>query len=251
MPTGITWCDETWNPISGCTPISEGCENCYARAMAKRLQGMGQKGYENGFEVTLHKERINQPSRWRKPRRVFVVSMGDLFHEDVPMAKIKGIWNVAFNVPRHTYLFLTKRPGRLKEFTERAARAMYWPIEDIWPDWMWIGTTVENQDRAEERLGILLDTPAVHRFVSCEPLLGPVRLSSWLGYRCIEWVIVGGESGPGHRPMEIGWARSIREQCKEKGIPFHFKQYSGHRPEKCPELDGVRHTARPPFGEGP
>jgi len=249
MPTGITWTDETWNPVSGCTPISEGCANCYAAVMAKRLQASGKGGYEHGFEPTAHPDKMLLPKRWRKPRRVFVVSMGDLFHEMVPDYAIRGIWSVMIAQSRHTYFVLTKRPERMREFILRQEGDVY----RHW-DHIWLGVTAENQARADERIPILLDTPAVHRFVSVEPMLGRVDLTDHfsvvnmqVGDGRLEWIICGGESGPGHRTMEAEWARSMREQCLLYGVPFHFKQYSGHRPEKCPELDGVRHTATPPF----
>lgn len=245
--TGITWADSTYNPVTGCSPISEGCQHCFARTMAKRLQAMGSPGYEYGFEVTLHPERLDEPAHWRKPRRVFCVSMGDLFHEEVPGEFINRVWMSAFNAPRHTYLFLTKRPARLLEWTRRKAAATQWPIEDIWPDWMWLGVTAENQARADERIPILLDTPAAHRWISMEPLLGPVDLRPWLSR--LGWVVVGGESGPGYRPMNLDWVRDLRDQCAAARVPFHFKQFDGVRPAKLPELDGVVHDAVPPFGE--
>jgi protein gp37 len=247
MTTGISWTDETWNPISGCTPISEGCANCYAMAMAKRLQAAGKGGYENGFDITLHPDRLEQPGRWRKPRRVFVCSMGDLFHEDIPYVDIGAVWLAAFNAPRHTFMFLTKRPERLRDWTLAVARHKCWPVEDIWPDWMWIGVTAENQKRAYERIPILLYTPAVHRFVSVEPMLERVHALPYLGEGKIEWVICGGESGPGYRKMEEAWALGLMDQCYMAHIPFHFKQHSGPRPGYNPMLNGLEHRAMPPF----
>lgn len=247
--TGITWSDSTWNPVTGCTPISEGCARCYAEKMAKRLQAMGAKGYEHGFEVALHEDRLDEPSHWRKPRRIFVCSMSDLFHAGVPGDFINRVWSAAYNAPRHTYLFLTKRPERLRDWTQRKAAATQWPIEDIWPDWMWLGVTAENQARADERIPILLDTPAAHRWVSLEPLLGPVDLKP--GLADLDWVVAGGESGPGYRPMNLDWVRDLRDQCKAAGVPFHFKQAAGVRPAKLPPLDGVVYDAVPPFGERP
>jgi len=298
MPTGITWCDETWNPISGCTPISEGCANCYAAAMAKRLQAMGRKGYENGFEVAAHWEkRIQDPLHWRRPRLIFVCSMGDLFHERVPDEWIDSVFGIMAACHRHewlgghTFLILTKRPERMRRYLsardllERWAHDGAQEIEDgdgvydaILTDSLplsnvWLGVTVENQARADERIPILLQTPAAHRFISVEPMLGPVDIEMFVGSASrlcpacglkwghdhsvggtgcngIEWVICGGESGPGYREMDPVWAKNLRWQCKFNGVPFHLKQFSGFRPEKCPELDGVRHTARPPFEEG-
>lgn len=277
--SGISWTDSTWNPVSGCTPISEGCANCYAKAMAKRLQARGVKGYERGFEPTAHPDKVQLPKRWRKPRRVFVVSMGDLFHEMVPDYAIRGIWSVMIAAAHHTYFVLTKRPERMRDFILRQKG-------DLYRHWghIWLGVTAENQARADERIPILLDTPAVHRFVSVEPMLGPVDLAPWtttprrmateinrsIDYHLamggsepdddygpappdpmLDYVICGGESGPSHRNMNPDWARAVRDQCQAANVPFHFKQHSGPRPGWKPELDGVLHRATPPFGVTP
>lgn len=278
--TGITWASSTWNPTSGCTPISEGCRNCYAEKMAKRLQAMGAKGYERGFEVTLHPERLGEPLHWREPRVVFVVSMGDLFHEDVPLEFIAKVFAVMQLAQHHTFLVLTKRPERMAEFyrwlnSDDGSRAWLkavvgvpagpyegwscaWPFRNIW-----LGVTAENQLRANKRIPILTQIPAAHRFVSIEPILGPVDLTKATGCNgwdgggdfphdprcCIQWVIAGGESGPGYRPMDLAWVRGLRDQCRAAGVPLHFKQASGVRPAKLPLLDGVVYDAAPPFGD--
>lgn len=237
--TGISWATTTWNPVTGCRPISEGCQHCYAQTMAKRLQAMGAKGYEDGFRVTLHCERLDQPLRWRKPRRIFVCSMGDLFHGAVPAEFVAKVFAVMKLAQHHTFLVLTKRPELM---VMRSRFIPGWPSD--YPH-VWLGVTAENQRRADERIPLLLDTPDAHSFVSLEPLLGPVDLSPWL---CrLEWVIVGGESGPGYRPMHIDWVRDIRDQCYERA-PFHFKQFSGVRSVKLPELDGRVWDAVPPLG---
>ena len=233
--TKIEWADKTWNPVTGCTPISEGCENCYAARAAHRLAHIEGSGYGNGvdspnprgaFDVELRRERFCQPMSWRKPRRVFVCSMGDLFHPDVEFEWIRDIWQAASFAPQHTYMILTKRPARMLKFTKwlkvHGAR---------WLDSMWLGVTVENQTRADERIPILLQTPAAVRFVSVEPMLGPVDFRKVPGFNRVGldlsrwWVICGGETGPGARPMRPEWAMSLQDQCQVAGVPFFFKQW--------------------------
>lgn len=218
--TRIEWCDATWNPVTGCSPISEGCANCYAKRMATRLRGRCGYDAKDPFRVTLHSDRLAEPKKWRKPRRVFVCSMGDLFHKDVPSSYINKIWNVAFNFPRDTWIFLTKRPLMLMRWTQLKATATAWPIDDIWPPWMWIGVSVENQEMAYERIPLLLKIPAAIRFVSVEPMLGPVDLGNYLCKtwnrkgltfgKYLDWVISGAETGPGKRLMSLDWARTLR-----------------------------------------
>jgi protein gp37 len=268
MPTKIEWCEETWNPITGCTPISEGCQNCYAKRMANRLRGRCGYPADEPFKVTLHKDRLEEPLRWKKPRRVFVGSMGDLFHEDVPDEFIYEIWDVMVQSKQHTFLVLTKRPDRMKSFIEKVMcnrmgyaltfggtpegkKARKWaqkPVQNVW-----LGVTAENQRRADERIPILLQIPAAVRFVSVEPMLGPVDLTQidiggnvWINSLTgdcksyhpyggmwkinesknkLDWVICGGETGPGARPMHPEWARSLRDQCQAAGTPFFFKQW--------------------------
>ena len=213
--TSIEWCDTTWNPVTGCTKVSPGCAHCYAEGIAKRLW----KG--RPFEdVRVHADRVNQPYRWRKPRRVFVNSMSDLFHEDVPFRFIDAVFHVMRETPKHTYQILTKRPDRMRLYM-RDTRARSLPN-------VWLGVSVENQRMADERIPLLLDTLAAVRFLSVEPLLGPVNLHPWLSGG-INWVIVGGESGPKARPCELRWIGSIVDQCAAAGVSAFVKQL-GARP---------------------
>ncbi|MCK4624350.1 MAG: phage Gp37/Gp68 family protein [Phycisphaerae bacterium] len=241
--TKIEWTDSSWNPVTGCTPVSEGCANCYAKRMAKRLQGMGTPGYENGFAVTLHPDRLDQPLRWKKPRMIFVCSMGDLFHDDVPFEFIERIIAVAAICPRHIFQILTKRPARMRKFIrwyvprnknylfdpERVAPdyryAANVPVQDAtWPlPNVWLGVTVESPE-CYERIAHLKNTPAVMRFVSIEPMLAGIKLTEDT-LRMLDWVIVGGETGPGARPMDPAWARGVRDQCVAANVPFFFKQW--------------------------
>ncbi len=224
MPTKIEWCDETWNPVTGCSPASDGCKNCYASRMIGR--NLPHMGHEGPFSrVQFHPDRLDQPLRWKKPRRIFVCSMGDLFHEDVKEEWINSVLRVAADTTRHTFMLLTKRPGRMSAYLNRK-----WDI----PKNVWLGVTAENQATFDERIPILLQTPAAKRFVSVEPMLGPVDLGVY-GHRMgspksairgvIDWVIVGGETGPGARPMHPDWARGLRDQCQAAGVPFFFKQW--------------------------
>lgn len=259
--TKIDWSDKVWNPVSGCTPVSAGCKNCYAKRMAKRLKGMGTPGYENEFEVTLHLERLNEPLKWKKPRRVFVCSMGDLFHKDVPFEFIEKVFSIIYDSPHHTFMILTKRPERMKLFFENpGARPMAFlsTALSIPHNNLYLGVSVEDQATADERIPLLLQTPAAKRFISYEPALGPIAFSetagnqvlnpecwgdcacdSLYGYdpgcrrnggdgileRRIDQVIMGGETGPGARPLHPDWARSMRDQCAEAGVPFFFKSW--------------------------
>ena len=214
--TSIEWTDQTWNPVTGCTKVSPGCAHCYAEGIANRLW----KG--RPFEdVQVHADRVGQPLRWRKPRRVFVNSMSDLFHEAVPFRFLDAVFHVMRSTPRHTYQVLTKRPERMR-FYMRDTRAPLAPN-------VWLGVSVENQRMADERIPLLLDTPAAVRFLSVEPLLGPVNLHPWLSGG-INWCIVGGESGPQARPCELPWIGAIVEQCKAAGVPVFVKQL-GRRPQ--------------------
>ena len=240
--TKISWATTSWNPVTGCTPISPGCENCYAAAMAKRLKAMGQKGYAEGFRITCHEERFKQPLRWKKPRTIFVCSMGDLFHKDVPFAWIEGVFYKIMLACHHTFIILTKRPRRMREFFEHTAARHWTPNMH---ECVWLMTTAENQARWDDRVSVLLSIPAAHRGVSIEPMLERIAIEKQA--YALDWVIVGGESGPGARPMEEDWARDVLQQCDVADIPFHLKQYSGYRPEKNPELDGHRYTEMPPF----
>lgn len=279
MTTSIQWTDETWNPVTGCTKVSAGCKNCYAEKVADRFWG------DRKFtDVRTHAERLEAPLRWRKPRRVFVNSMSDLFHEDVPDEFIDHVFAVMAQARKHTFQVLTKRPDRMRVFMLRwpvgsavaalpripsytemtkddliDVRHTFWPLPNVW-----LGVSVEDQKAADERIPLLLDTPAAVRFLSCEPLLGPVDLRRWMAHvasyvpdapspsgkvqvRCticgritpgmerecrtmamvsrpIDWIIVGGESGPRARPCNIAWIRSIVEQCKAADVAVFVKQ---------------------------
>lgn len=210
--SAIEWTDATWNPVTGCTKVSPGCKHCYAERFAERFRGVPGHPFERGFDLRLWPERLEFPLRWKSPRRVFVNSMSDLFHPKVPDDFVEACFEVMVKAHWHQFQVLTKRP-------ERAA-AMSTSLP--WPGNVWMGTSVENQDYAG-RVDELRMTPAKVRFLSCEPLLGPLELD----LHDIHWVIVGGESGPGARPMPAAWVRSIRRQCRDAGVPFFFKQWGG------------------------
>lgn len=209
----IEWTEVTWNPVTGCTKISAGCKHCYAHRMAFRLQAMGNKRYQSGFAVTLHEDLLDAPRKWRAPRKVFVNSMSDLFHKDVPTEFIRRVFQTMNDCPQHTFQVLTKRGGRLKSVASKIN----------WTPNIWMGVSVEDE-RVYHRIYDLLEVPAHIRFLSCEPLLGPTENLPLDG---IHWVIVGGESGPKARPMEKSWVRSIRKQCRAVGAAFFFKQWGG------------------------
>ena len=213
--SNIEWTEMTWNPVTGCTKISQGCKHCYAERMAKRLKAMGSGRYENGFRVTLHPDSLDAPRRWRQPRVVFVNSMSDLFHEDVPLAYIERVFVTMRDCPRHTFQVLTKRSERLAEL------APHLP----WPSNVWMGVSVEDA-RVIHRIDDLRHVPAAVRFLSLEPLIGPLESLPLEG---IHWVIVGGESGPRARPLRSAWVESIFRQCRAAGVPFFFKQWGGVR----------------------
>lgn len=272
MASKIEWTDETWNPVTGCTPVSEGCANCYAKRMAKRLHGRcGYPETPHQFDVTLHPDRLDQPLRWKKPRTIFVCSMGDLFHEEVPFDFIDKVFAVAALCPQHTFQVLTKRPERMKEYlsdfdfridqitghildlsgavwgdarSEQPGLQRWYQLADPLPlPNVWLGVTAENQATADERIPLLLQCPAAVRFVSVEPLLSMIDIRPWLEIlhrdeidvpipypdnddpwiHPLDWVIVGGETGPGARPMDLNWARSVRDQCVAAGVPFFLK----------------------------
>lgn len=295
---GIAWCDESWNPIRGCSRVSEGCRNCYAEKVAGRFSGpglpyeglvtIGEKGPRWNGAVRLVPERLADPLRWRKPRRIFVNSMSDLFHDEVPFEFIAAVFGVMAATPRHTFQVLTKRPKRALEFFEWVFRmggtmpatavpggdgevrfcVMHADDHDVsrghvaYPAWplpnAWLGVSAENQAAADERIPLLLQCPAAVRWVSAEPLLGPINfarirvpnapappftghaLHEYRGFRDrLDWVIVGGESGPGARPMEAAWVCSIQRQCEAARVPFFFKQWGGVQKSKHGrELDG-------------
>ena len=262
--TGIEWTDSTWNPVTGCTEVSPGCDHCYAKTFAERWRGTPGHHFENGFDVQLRPDKLELPLRWRKPRKVFVNSMSDLFHDHVPDIYIAGVFAVMARAPQHTFQLLTKRHGRMRSLVNEhdfAARVIgaddiAWPLPNVH-----LGVSAENQQWADIRIPALLDTPAAVRFVSAEPLLGPIDLrqslklwtpsedAAWqsvippfkpglgtigdgpmvtarLNARdVLHWVIVGGESGPGARPMHPDWARGLRDQCQAAGVAFLFKQW--------------------------
>jgi len=213
----IEWTEATWNPVTGCTQISPGCANCYAKTFAERFRGVAGHPYEMGFDLTLREERVDQPLHWRKPKIIFVNSMSDLFHERVPDEFVRRVFATMEAASWHTFQLLTKRPERLAELAPTLP----------FPDNLWVGVSVENQ-RWTSRIDRLRRVPAVVRFLSCEPLLGPL---SDLDLSGIQWVIVGGESGHGARPMQAEWVRGIREQCRRSGTAFFFKQWGAHDEE--------------------
>jgi protein gp37 len=291
MSTKIEWADATWNPTTGCTKVSPGCANCYIERQTP-MRVAGRKFVRGNIPILLHRERLNAPLRWKSPRRVFVDSMSDLFHEDVPDAFIDQIFAVMAMAPQHSFLVLTKRPARMQKYFAAGARVYqsdlegrfvpvsgsFWPEGEaacriiaelarhdaelrgpfprlpIWPlPNVWLGVTVENQHWADERIPLLLQTPAAVRFLSCEPLLEPVQIVSpitGLQHRmpltnaALDWVICGGESGPKRRPFDLEWARDLRRQCASAHIPFFMKQLGGPRAgntlEELPEDLRVR-----------
>jgi protein gp37 len=300
LMTKIEWTDATWNPMTGCSKVSPGCANCYAERMARRLCAMGQRNYAMGFRPQFHPHMLDKPLRWRKPRHVFVCSMSDLFHEAHSDEQIAAVFGVMAACPQHTFQVLTKRPERMVEWfrwyegssgagaselgavyaaadyvgsdiVEQAVAA--WPIPNVW-----LGVTAEDQQRADERIPLLLQVPAAVRFVSCEPLLEQVvlRPGEWIpplggGPKCnifrpweeplpsLDWVIAGCESGPGARGADANWFRVLREQCQAAGVSYFLKQMmvpqAGAKPKlaKIPALDGRVWDQRPtedPAGAG-
>lgn len=247
--TGIEWADATWNPVTGCTKVSPGCDHCYAETLAERFRGTPGHYYETGFDVQLRPDKLDLPLRWRKPRRIFVNSMSDLFHDDIPDAYIGTVFHVMAKAEQHTFQLLTKRHARMRSLLNR------WATEGIETDlgylhngkplgrvrhtrplWtpppnVWLGVSVETQQWADIRIPALLDTPAAVRFLSCEPLLGHVDLTQGKEgiaesfVEVLDWVIVGGESGRDARPMHPDWARSLRDQCVAAAVPVLFKQW--------------------------
>lgn len=218
----IEWTDATWNPVTGCSKISTGCVNCYAERMAMRLMAMGQHNYRNGFEVTLHEHMLKYPLAWKKPRTIFVNSMSDLFHESIPEEYFLKVFEVMKNAHWHRYQILTKRAERLSA------------VEHLlpWPKNVWMGVTVEREDY-RHRIDLLRNTNAAIKFLSMEPLLSDVPNMNLTG---IDWVIVGGESGPGAREMQTDWVESIQEQCLRNSVPFFFKQWGGVNKKKAGRL---------------
>ncbi len=258
MTNPIGWCDVTWSPITGCDPVSPGCDHCWARRMARRLAGRyGYPEAPNQFDVTLRPDRLEQPLRWKKPRRVFVCSMADLFHPDVPFKYISRVFNVMSDCgdqgKQHVFMVLTKRPERIRPFL---AQWLPYQVSGHLPN-VWLGVTAENQEQADKRIPLLLQVPAAVRFVSVEPMLSSINIerylmscngcgnqgsaayiTRWEDSLCracgkeeegpsLDWTICGSETGPGARPMELEWARDLRDQCKESGTPYFFKKATG------------------------
>ncbi len=211
--SAIEWTDATWNPVTGCTKVSPGCKNCYAERLAARLMAMGNPRYRRGFAVTLQPDQMELPLRWKQPRKIFVNSMSDLFHESVPEAYIRRVFSIMTAAHWHVFQVLTKRASRLSDI----GPGLLWPMN------VWQGVSVENADYVW-RIAELTKVPAAVRFLSVEPLLGPIPD---LPLGDIDWVIVGGESGPGYRPVRAEWIRDIRNQCVRAGVPFFFKQWGG------------------------
>jgi protein gp37 len=211
--SSIEWTEATWNPVTGCSKVSPGCAHCYALTFAERFRGVPGHPYEQGFDLKLWPDRLELPLKWKRPRTIFVNSMSDLFHEEVPGDYVRAVFEVMRRASWHTYQVLTKRPERAAVLSS----ALPWPTN------VWMGTSVENQ-RWTSRIQHLRLTGAAVRFLSCEPLLGPLQLD----LRQIDWVIVGGESGYRARPMRADWARDIREQCRRAGVAFFFKQWGAH-----------------------
>jgi protein gp37 len=211
----IEWTEATWNPVTGCTKISAGCKNCYAERLALRLQAMGNHRYKRGFRVTLHKDVVDLPRTWKTPRRIFVNSMSDLFHPDVPLWFIRRVFTTMVECPQHSFQILTKRSDRLKKLSAKLP----------WPENVWVGVSVENS-RVFYRIDDLRKVPAAVRFLSCEPLIASL---ADIDLRGIHWVIVGGESGPHSRPIDIEWVWEIFRACRKSDVPFFFKQWGGVR----------------------
>ena len=221
----IEWTESTWNPVTGCSKISEGCKHCYAERMSQRLRAMGTSKYQQGFEVAVHEATLLEPLRWQKPRLVFVNSMSDLFHESIPSAFIESVFAVMNDSPQHTFQVLTKRAERVARLDHKLK----------WSPNIWLGVTIESE-RWLGRSELLCRTGARTKFLSLEPLLGPL---SGIELSGIDWVIVGGESGPGARPMEASWVREIREKCLQREVPFFFKQWGGiYKKRTGRSLDG-------------
>lgn len=268
--TGISWTDATWNPVTGCSRVSPGCAHCYAFQLHDQRHEAWKAGrwpgaapqYRRPFsDVQLFPDRLGDPFRWRTPRRVFVCSMADLFHEDVPDSFLLEVWLTMALASDHTFQVLTKRPERMRDYLVRLAPVFadtMWPLPNVW-----VGTSVENQHWANERVPVLLQTPAAVRFLSCEPLLGLVDLAHvikgaakdarpadlakpweiWLDG--LDWIIAGGESGPKARPCDLDWLRWLRDQCEDGGVAFHLKQLGGARASGPAFLDGVEHKEFP------
>ena len=230
--TKIRWATTTWNPFTGCDKVSPGCAHCYAERMTKRFP----EKFPTQFNLTFRPERLSQLARWRNPRRIFVCSMSDIFHEDIPFDDLRRVWDAMLDMPQHTYMMLTKRARHLEEIAHKLE----------WPDNFWMGVSVENW-RYLWRIPPLRQVPVRVKFLSLEPLLGSLFQPNLpqLDLDGIRWVITGGESGPGYRPMELDWVREIRDACQARRIPFFYKQAAGYRPEQDHILDGEEWSELP------
>lgn len=232
----IEWTEATWNPVTGCDKVSPGCAHCYAETFAERWRGIPGHPYEQGFDLRLWPERLGKPLEWKRPRLIFVNSMSDLFHEDIPFDFVVQVFKTMVRAEHHTFQILTKRHERLAELAGDLP----------WPPNVWMGVSIENR-RFVHRADFLRRTPAAVKFISAEPLLG--RLDG-LEFDGIDWVIAGGESGPGHRPVKPDWVRDVRDRTVDAGVPFFFKQWGGHRPKtNGRELDGRIWDEMPPARE--
>ncbi len=250
MPSTIEWTDETWNPVTGCSRVSPGCDNCYMFALYPRLRAMAVPGYDTAPDsVQMLPERLEAPLSWRRPRRVFVNSMSDMFHPHVEYDFIADVFDVMREADQHVFQVLTKRPGRAAGWWEKHGQGRF----EEWPSNVWMGTSVESQKYAP-RLSVLRRIPAEVRFVSAEPLLERVDLTQWLENGTLHWVIAGGESGPRARSMDVDWVRDLRDQSMEAGVAFFLKQLGGRRGKRSGDeavLDGATWVEMPtPNGPG-
>jgi protein gp37 len=231
--SAIEWTEATWNPVTGCDQISPGCAHCYAKTFAERWRGIEGHPYEQGFDLRLWPQRLDQPQRWKRPRMIFVNSMSDLFHEEIPLDFIQQVFSSMKEAHWHTFQILTKRPERLVEIADDLP----------WPENVWMGVSIENR-RFVQRAEALREVPAAVRFISAEPLLGPLE---GLELDQIDWLIAGGESGPRARSMDVEWARELRDRCGTEGVAFFFKQWGGRTSKAGGRLlDGVEHDEMPP-----
>ncbi len=227
--TAIEWSEATWNPVTGCTKITSGCDNCYAERFTERFRGVPGHPFQNGFDLELKPARLDQPVRWTRPRMIFVNSLSDLFHKGVPDSYVDQVFDVMESADRHVYQILTKRSSRMRDYLISRYGGRTAPAH------MWFGVSMEDASSAT-RLRHLKEAPAAVRFVSAEPLIGPLGTLDLAG---ISWMIVGGESGPGHRPIEADWVREIRDACLAQDVAFFFKQWGGFRPKSLgKEIDG-------------
>ena len=237
--TRIPVVQATWNPVTGCDRVSPGCKRCYARSFARRLAGRYGYPKENPFAVTVHPDRLNQPRRWIKPRTIFACSMGDLFHDDVDDATLAAVFNMIAESSRHTYLILTKRPARMAGWLCDASEALLRKLQGN----LWLGVSAEDQQRANERLPLLIRAWAGRRIACLEPLLGRIDLSQWLN--SLDWVIAGGETGSGGRQADAAHLRIVRDQCVAAGVPLFFKQWGGRKNKQLENtLDGKKWEQR-------